>query len=373
MVGMDSKLRRHFQHLSDTFGHSTCEDLKELGKDKVATDLHAAVAACTLQQYSAALVRRFIMHIFCVAGVSKVGFDYTAGHPQVFASRPCSHKSALQAPAHAVVQAAWEVLQETGWDHPAWREAYSLAQLCLAAAYTLPELTTTASACTQPIPTSSDSAPNSPGSKAPTSEPGQPHAAAPSGRPRSSAIHSSPPALGHSQLPQNNAQTKSPPEIAKPDSHRQGSMKQDSLACSCLKKDSSDPASPRKSSSKQVIPELDSHIMKAMQALDLASILGAPPEMLAPLLSTTEPLAKQAHQASLAQQNRLPLQQRHCTPPADPSSHQQRDSMHKRQTSSAQHTRCQAYRGDQGTPGWLDQSSLMSLRCLLNRVDTAWA
>ncbi len=41
---------------------------------------------------------------------------------------------------------------------------------------------------------------------------------------------------------------------------------------------------------------------KAMQALDLASIMGAPPDFLAPVMSITEPLARQQHQANLAYQ-----------------------------------------------------------------------
>lgn len=41
---------------------------------------------------------------------------------------------------------------------------------------------------------------------------------------------------------------------------------------------------------------------KAMQALDLASIMGAPPDFLAPVMSIAEPLARQQHQAKLAYQ-----------------------------------------------------------------------
>ena len=41
---------------------------------------------------------------------------------------------------------------------------------------------------------------------------------------------------------------------------------------------------------------------KAMRALDLASIMGAPPDFLAPVMSITEPLARQQHQANVAYQ-----------------------------------------------------------------------
>ena len=44
--------------------------------------------------------------------------------------------------------------------------------------------------------------------------------------------------------------------------------------------------------------------MKAMQALDMASIMGAPAEMLAPVLHSTQPLAQQAHQANLTKQDK---------------------------------------------------------------------
>ena len=56
MVSAESKLHKHFQDLDDRFGKLTCEDLKELKQEKLAADLHTAVAACLQQQYSAALV-----------------------------------------------------------------------------------------------------------------------------------------------------------------------------------------------------------------------------------------------------------------------------------------------------------------------------
>lgn len=59
MVTAESKMRKHFQDLNDSFGQSTCDDLKELRQEQLAANLHAAVAACTQQQYSAALVRLY--------------------------------------------------------------------------------------------------------------------------------------------------------------------------------------------------------------------------------------------------------------------------------------------------------------------------
>ena len=56
MVSAGSKLHKHFQDLNESFGKSTCEDLKALKQEKLASDLHAAVAACLHQLYSAALV-----------------------------------------------------------------------------------------------------------------------------------------------------------------------------------------------------------------------------------------------------------------------------------------------------------------------------
>lgn len=53
---LTTNMQKHFQDLNDSFGKSTCEDLKELKQEKLAADLHAAVAACIQQQYSAALV-----------------------------------------------------------------------------------------------------------------------------------------------------------------------------------------------------------------------------------------------------------------------------------------------------------------------------
>lgn len=125
--------------------------------------------------------------------------------------------------------AAWEVLHETGWDHPAWREAYSFAQLCLAAAYT-------------------NLSPSSP--------------------------------TGHSS----NGSTWQPPITLhdKPISEIDHSAHRRS--CTKEAADAMPPA------------------QRAMQALDLASIMGAPPDFLGPVLAVTEPLALQQHQQSLAHQ-----------------------------------------------------------------------
>ena len=135
---------------------------------------------------------------------------------------------ACQAPAQAVVAAAWEVLQQKGWDHPAWREAYSFAQLCIAAS--LISLNDTSS---------TDSAPN------------------------------------------NSKHVQSLPSSA--------SLRSD---------DNSTGNSPYADRASEASPPA----LKAMQALDLASIMGAPPDFLAPVMSITEPLARQQHQAKLAHQ-----------------------------------------------------------------------
>ncbi|KAL0042760.1 hypothetical protein WJX79_009907 [Trebouxia sp. C0005] len=87
-------MRRHFAALNAALGQSTSEDLRTLGRKQVADDLQKAVKACIQQEYADSL-----------------------------------------APAQAVVAAAWKTLQQDGWDHPAWREAYSFAQLCIAASH----------------------------------------------------------------------------------------------------------------------------------------------------------------------------------------------------------------------------------------------
>ena len=125
--------------------------------------------------------------------------------------------------------AAWEVLHKTGWDHPAWREAYSFAQLCLAAAYT----------------NLSPSSPTRHSSNGSTCQP----PITPQGKPISQMDHSA---------------------------HRR----------SCTKE-----------AADAMLPA-----QRAMQALDLASIMGAPPDFLGPVSAVTEPLALQQHQQSLAHQ-----------------------------------------------------------------------
>ncbi len=115
-----------------------------------------------------------------------------------------------------------------GWDHPAWREAYSFAQLCIAASHI--SLNDTSS---------TDSAPN------------------------------------------NSMHVQSLPSSA--------SLRSD---------DNSTGNSPYADRATDASPPAQ----KAMQALDLASIMGAPPDFLAPVMSITEPLARQQHQANLAHQ-----------------------------------------------------------------------
>ncbi|KAL3144468.1 hypothetical protein ABBQ32_004209 [Trebouxia sp. C0010 RCD-2024] len=179
----------------------------------------------------------------------------------------------------------------------------------------MPEQITEASASTPTLSANTDRVANSPATQC-----AMPHTALPSEMPPSDAIQSSPPALVHSKLPYTDAQTDSLPGVARPNSHRQGSNE-----CGCLKQDSLTAADPRNSSLKNTSPELASPTMKAMQALDLASIMGAPAEMLGPILSRTEPLARQAHQASLAQQNSHGLHQIHTAPHTDLSAQQQED------------------------------------------------
>lgn len=51
-----AKLQNHFRSINDSFGQATCNDLKDLGQAQVGTDLHAALIACTKQDYRAVLV-----------------------------------------------------------------------------------------------------------------------------------------------------------------------------------------------------------------------------------------------------------------------------------------------------------------------------
>lgn len=180
-------MRRHFAALNTALGKSTSEDLRTLGREQVADDLQKAFNTCIQQEYAASL-----------------------------------------APAQAVVAAAWEDLQRHGWDHPAWREAYSFAQLCIAASHiSLNEFNPT------------DPASNN-------------------------STHVQPLPFSHSVRSDDKSKGNSP--------HADRATK------------ASPPA------------------QKAMQALDLASIMGAPPDFLAPVMSITEPLAQQQHQAKLAYQ-----------------------------------------------------------------------
>lgn len=251
----------------------------------------------------------------------------------------------LQIPARAVVQTAWKAHVQTGWDHPAWREAYSLAQLCLAASYTFPA----------PYKNS--------------------HAALPAPKPSSTAqdtVNSAPP---HQQPCHQGAQTDSLPELARLNPHRQGSMPQCDSNTGSMQGDSPKHGSPRQgrpeqhSQTQQGRPgngnleqgrtKHGSHSMEAMRALDLASIMGAPAEMLAPLLTLVEPLAKQAHQASLAQENSNvlhPAEHGDSTNQANPSPQQQSDSMQENQQGSPQQDNCQATSATQVSSGWTEHA-----------------
>ena len=127
-------------------------------------------------------------------------------------------------------------MQQTGWDHPAWREAYALGQLCLAAAYT--GLVPCSSADTKAAPKST-------------------------------------------MLPKGAHNAELASEDCNGDAEKQSTADRSSQATAAV--------------------SVEDFVAKAMQALDLASILGAPPELLAPVLDTTEPLARQAHQRKPAQ------------------------------------------------------------------------
>ena len=212
--------------------------------------------------------------------------------------------------------------------------------------------------------------------------------------------HSLPPALAHQQSSQHGAQIDPLPELAglnhhkqgsaeqgsmpqgsmlqgcmpqhssnhnaKQGSHRQGSQKRDSpTQQSSPSKGSFDQCNSRqgnftKGSCNQSSSKQGSHSMEAMQALDLASIMGAPAEMLAPLLDLVEPLAKQEHQASLAQQNNHslhPTQQSSVTHQADPLSPQQNDGMQHNQQASPQQSSCQANSAAQPSPGRVNEQA----------------
>lgn len=225
----------------------------------------------------------------------------------------------------------------------------------------MPEQITEASASTPTLSANTDRVANSPATQC-----AMPHTALPSEMPPSDAIQSSPPALVHSKLPYTDAQTDSLPGVARPNSHRQGSNE-----CGCLKQDSLTAADPRNSSLKNTSPELASPTMKAMQALDLASIMGAPAEMLGPILSRTEPLARQAHQASLAQQNSHGLHQIHTAPHTDLSAQQQGEHAQEPKNCCSP-----SWQNAQSCPTIIrlvDMSSLACLGVLLNRYDVASA
>ena len=183
-----------------------------------------------------------------------------------------------QVPAHAVVQAAWSVLQQNGWDHPAWREAYSLGQLCLAAAYSIHDST----------------------NEAPYVELQQSNSTL--------------------QTTQSSIRTAQGPKDAELCCQRVQGQNSQGQQASC-NPSSVQLASTGQGSTPQDIHNLGKldfreHAMQAMQALDLASIMGAPADMLAPVLETTEPAARQAHQTYLSQNPRM-LKSTEYTPRPD--------------------------------------------------------
>ena len=151
-------------------------------------------------------------------------------------------------PAQEVVKAAWALLQKSGWNHPAWREAYSLGQLCSAAAH----LSMHNSHTLTPLADTATTA-----------------------------------ALQH----QNSSIT--------PEQHI-------SVRTAAL----------------QTPQAVACPSMQAMQALDLASIMGAPAEFLGAVLDAVEPKARQDHQAMYSQQTAKASSDsshQHCTSsPADP-------------------------------------------------------
>ena len=287
----------------------------------------------------------------------------TVSLPTLLACRSTFPKVALQVPALAVVETTWKAHTETGWDHPAWREAYSLAQLCLAASYTFPE----------------------------------PHAALPAPRSSNIAQHpvnSTPP---HQQPCHQGAQNDALPEPARlnPHGQEQGSVPQGSSSIGSIGMGSVQGDSPIHGSPKQGRPKQHSQIqqgrpsngsheqgsseqgcrswgsskqgsysLEAMQALDLASIMGAPAEMLAPLLILVEPTAKQAHQASLAQHHNHDLHPAQ----ANPLSQQQSDSTQQNQQASPQHQQdnsdWRASSATQNASGWTEDVRHVCVPCI---------
>lgn len=159
----------------------------------------------------------------------------------------------MQAHAEAVVSEAWTRLQTQGWDHPAWREAYCLGQLCLACAYSHLDSIT-------PV-----------------------------------------------QAPR----FQTPDEAASPDKQEAKASHAAPLLKSAATCNRHDPAG----SPQQILPAKSAHApdtdthateqqpcLEAMRVLDLAMILGTPSTMVQPLVNLVEPRAHQCLQATLAHQ-----------------------------------------------------------------------
>lgn len=150
-----------------------------------------------------------------------------------------------QAQAEAIVDASWNRLHTQGWDHPAWREAYCLAQICLAFAYTGLE----SAVANQQVRVNSS------------------HSAAPGAN--ATPDHSPDNFLTHCQTSPDN---KAAPNLAT----------------------STGSAAPTEANSEQHRTYQD-----AMRAVDLALIMGAPSEMMQPFVSIIEPQAKSRLQSVL--------------------------------------------------------------------------
>lgn len=164
------------------------------------------------------------------------------------------------------MDACWTRLQQQGWDHPAWREAYCLGQLCLAFAYTA-SVTSSSHANRANAKLHHQSSLN--GSKIEALlAPDTPQQAAPS----------------HVAPPQCNIMSDSASETGAPSNVHQ-------------------PLSTASTGQPQANADNCLHAIEAMKALDMTSIMGGPPEMLQPFTAVIEPQARRCHQAAMACQH----------------------------------------------------------------------
>lgn len=162
--------------------------------------------------------------------------------------------------AKVVVDEAWFRLQTQGWDHPAWREAYCLGQLCLACAYNCLDRDA-AERISTGNPDSQDRGPGnrSEASQSEAEEASQSEAAAESVQP-----------------------TPAPCQTA--DSKQAQPLRSHIAANAAADAAQQQPC------------------LSAMRVLDLATIMGAPSAMVQPLVTVIEPKAQQYLQATLAHQ-----------------------------------------------------------------------